>query len=146
MQLKFLNEVSDPVRTGTELKAKNGEFVMVAFVDSETGDPVDRVPESSAEVEIVVLEGEGNITCENFEKRIIKIGEKKKPHFVKRVYINLKEGVGYLMDVKLGQDSGWTNKCKCRLGARIGQSLYAWTQPFEVIDKRDKGMLFSLIM
>ncbi|XP_041997149.1 calmodulin-binding protein 60 A-like isoform X2 [Salvia splendens] len=148
LQLKFVyDQVSDTV-TGQELKGINNECLKLALVDSD-GNIVTCGSGSDAKAEILLLDdngdgGEDNISLENFERRIIQTGEKKKPHFAKSVYKSLKEGIADLNDLKLGHDKDRIKKYSCRLGARIMQNLdrttvlEAWTAPFTVIDKHDK--------
>ncbi|KAI3454543.1 hypothetical protein Pfo_011206 [Paulownia fortunei] len=149
LQLKFLDEVSVPVLTGKEIKGKAGSPMRVALVDKTTGLVVHCGPESSAKVEILVLNASGddnehNWSLEEFNNRIIREGDKKKPHFAKSNYIYLKEGVGILSNAKLGHDSNWMKSCKCRLGARIVENFRgikvqeASTESFLVLDSRSK--------
>ncbi|XP_020548363.1 calmodulin-binding protein 60 A-like isoform X2 [Sesamum indicum] len=149
LHLTFLDEVSGPVLTGKAIEGKGGTPMRVGLVDKITGQVVDCGPESSAKVEIVVLEAgdndnEQNLSLENFNDRIIRESDKKKPHFPKSNYIYLKEGVGILCNVKLGHDSRWMKSCKCRLGARIVENFgaikvqAAWTESFMVSDSRSK--------
>ncbi|KAH6807599.1 hypothetical protein C2S51_028707 [Perilla frutescens var. frutescens] len=144
--LKFLDEVLDPVHTSKELRGRKKYPLQVALLD-ETGQIVTCGPESSALVEIVLADasgkdGEHDVTHGNSERRIIKTEDKEKPHFAKSVNIDLKKGIGDLIDVKLGQPSHWTKNCKCSLGVRLAQKLKgitvqeAWTAPFEVKDNR----------
>lgn len=157
LQLKFLDKVSDTVQTGKEIKGINDECLQLALFDS-TDQIVSCGPESSAKVEIILLDAtsgneyddENNLTRENFERRIIREGDKKKPHFPRSFYIYLEKGVSVLTGVKLGHASDWTKNCNCRLGARIVQSFSgvdvreSWTAPFKVIDSRSTCKLFSL--
>lgn len=136
-KLKFLGEVSDPVYTGNEIEGKEGTAVKVALVDDVTEDTVDSRPESSAMVEILILDA-GD---ENFDNSIIIANNE--PHFCKPVYVNLEKGIGILRkNVKLGHNSAWIKGCKCRLGARIVQKFdgsrikEASTKSFTVLDKR----------
>ncbi|KAL0416976.1 UNVERIFIED_CONTAM: hypothetical protein Slati_3529500 [Sesamum latifolium] len=148
LHLTFLDEVSGPVLTGKAIEGKGGTPMRVALVDKITEQVVDCGPESSAKVEIVVLEAgdndnEHNFSLENFNNRITRESDKKKPHFPKSNYIYLKEGVGVLCNVKLGHDSRWMKSCKCRLGARIVEFggikvQAAWTESFMVSDSRSK--------
>lgn len=154
LQLKFLVEVSDTIQTGKEIKGINDECLQLALVDA-TGHIVNCGPESSARVEILLLDAneyddENQLTRENFERRIIREGDKKKPHFTRSVHIHLVKGVGVLTGVKLGHDSDWTKNCNCRLGARIVQNFSGvdvcetWTAPFKVVDCRSTCKLLSL--
>ncbi|KAK6148431.1 hypothetical protein DH2020_019343 [Rehmannia glutinosa] len=149
LQLKFLDEVCGPVLTGKAIRGKGGTPVRVALVDNTTGQIIQYGPESSAKVEILVLDASGDdnerdLSLEDFNKRIIREGDKKKPHFAKSNYIYLNEGVGILCNAKLGHDSRWMKCCKCRLGARIVGNFGgievrdASTESFMVLDSRSK--------
>ncbi|KAL0440856.1 UNVERIFIED_CONTAM: Calmodulin-binding protein 60 G [Sesamum radiatum] len=149
LHLTFVDEVSGPVLTGKAIEGKGGTPMRVALVDKITGQVVDCGPESSAKVEIVVLDAgdndnEQNLSLENFNNRIIRESDKKKPHFPKSNYIYLKKGVGVLCNVKLGHDSTWMKSCKCQLGARIVENFggikvqAAWTESFMFSDSRSK--------
>ncbi|KAL3835165.1 hypothetical protein ACJIZ3_009901 [Penstemon smallii] len=149
LELKFLDEVSDNVLTGKEIKGKGGTSVRVVLVDKTTGDIVENGPVASAKVEVLILEASPNDneqtwTLEDFNDRIIKESDEKKPHIRKSKYVYLKEGVAVLCDVRLGHDSIWTKSCECRLGARIVGNFSgvvvkeARTNSFMVSDKRSK--------
>ncbi|KAG8378992.1 hypothetical protein BUALT_Bualt07G0042000 [Buddleja alternifolia] len=149
LQLKFLDELSVPVLTGKEIKGKGGTPMTVALVDKITGGVIDCGPESSAKVEILVLDSSGDVDARNwsredFNNRIIREGNKKKPHFAKSNYIYLNEGIGSLSNSKLGHDSNWMKSCTCSLGARIVGNFdgikvqEAWTKSFVVLDSRSK--------
>ncbi|XP_057806286.1 calmodulin-binding protein 60 A-like [Salvia miltiorrhiza] len=145
LHLRFLDEAPDTVQTGNEIRGIKGEWLKLALCDA-SGHIVTCGRESSARVEIVLLDASGNdvennTTPENFERRIIRAGDKEKPHFAKIVYVNLEKGVGILNGLKLGHGKDWTKLCNCRLGARILANFVvqeAWTRPFKVIDKRGK--------
>ncbi|KAG8378991.1 hypothetical protein BUALT_Bualt07G0041900 [Buddleja alternifolia] len=149
LQLKFLDdEVCDPVLTGKEIKGKGDTPIRVALVDTITDQVVVCGPESSAKVEILVLDSSGedehNLNLENFNDMIISEGDKEKPHFAKCKYIHLKEGIGFLENIKLGHDKNHMKNCTCRLGARMVRNFdgikvqEAWTKSFTVMDKRNK--------
>ncbi|XP_042043561.1 calmodulin-binding protein 60 A-like isoform X1 [Salvia splendens] len=148
LQLKFVYDTVSDTVTGEELKGINDKWLKLVLVDSG-GNTVTCGSGSDAKVEILLLDvnengGEDNMSLENFDRRIIQTGEKKKPHFAKSVHISLKEGVADLNGLKLGHDKDRIKKYSCRLGARIAQNLdrttvlEAWTAPFTVIDKHDK--------
>ncbi|PIN04809.1 hypothetical protein CDL12_22652 [Handroanthus impetiginosus] len=146
--LKFLDKVSLPVLTGKVIEGEGGTPIKVALVDKITEEVVKCVPESSSKVEILILEAnnevnEGNWSVKDFNNRIISEGDKEKPHFAKRKYINLKDGTGTLCDTKLGHGADWMKSCKCRLGARMEsfggiKVQEAWTESFMVSDSRSK--------
>ncbi|KAL2515804.1 Calmodulin-binding protein 60 A [Forsythia ovata] len=138
-ELKFLDEVSDSVLTGKEIKGKGGNHIKVALVDNVTGRPVDSGSEASAKVEIFLEVGQ-----DNNADSIGRENDKTKPHFPKPVHVSLKQGIGFLSNVKLGHGSRWIRSCKCRLGARFvgkfdGSSVKeAWTESFKVLDSRSE--------
>ncbi|CAI9753916.1 unnamed protein product [Fraxinus pennsylvanica] len=149
LELKFLDEVSDPVLTGKEIKGKERTHIQVSLVDNVTGLLVVSGPEASARVEILVLEAGPNDNALNgslkdFNNSIIRENDKTKPHFPKPVYICLEKGIGVLSNVKLAHDSHWMKNCKCRLGARLVDTFdgctvkEAWTKSFMVQDSRRK--------
>lgn len=148
--LRFLDEVSEEVLTGQEIKGKGGLPIRVALVDKVTEDVIVSGPESSAKVEILFLEaGAGNENIQNhqdFISRIIKEIDKTKPHFAKSYHVYLEKGIGVLKNAKLANDANWTKICKCRLGAQVVEHLNgvkvqeAWTGPFSVSDNRGTCM------
>ncbi|GFQ03518.1 hypothetical protein PHJA_002495600 [Phtheirospermum japonicum] len=148
LTLKFLDEISGPVLTGKAIEGKGGTHVRVALVDKKTGQVVNCGPESSAKVEILVLDASGDdngqhsLSVEDFNRRIIRESDKKKPHFPKSNYIYLDKGVAVLHNAKLGHDSNWMKSCRCRLGAIIVGNFgginveEASTESFMVLDSR----------
>lgn len=155
LRLKFLDEVYLPVLTGKDIKGKGGTAMKLAVVDNTTEHLVNSGPEASGKVEILLLQvnhddNEHNWSTEDFNSKIIKESDTKKPHFTKGVYVNLKEGVGILGDVKLGHDSSWMKRCLCRLGARFIDNFSgsrvkeAWTESFMVEDSRSKCKSLSV--
>ncbi|GMQ10331.1 hypothetical protein CsSME_00053379 [Camellia sinensis var. sinensis] len=137
LQLQFLPKISLPVFTGT-----------LALIDSLTGQVVYSGPESSAKVEIVVLEGDfdgdegGNCTLEEFKNNIVREREGKKPLLTGDAFLNLKEGIGFVGEISFTDNSSWTRSRKFRLGARVVDNFdgirvsEAMTESFIVRDHR----------
>lgn len=155
LQLKFSDEVSLPVLTGKVLLGKTGKPMMVSLIDSTTGEVVDCEPESSAKVEMLLLDArdddkESNWSVEDFNNRIISENDKEKPQLAKNEakYIRLRKGVGTLCKLKLGHDARWMKSCKCRLVARVVENFRgnvvkeALTESFVVSDSRSKRKYF----
>ncbi|GMH01309.1 hypothetical protein Nepgr_003148 [Nepenthes gracilis] len=148
LQLKFINALSLPVFTGTRIEGEDGSAIKVAVVDALTDEIANSGPESSAKVEIVVLEGdfdsdEGESwTKEEFQNNIVKEREGKKPLLTGDVYLNLKDGVGFVGEVSFTDNSSWTRSRRFRLGARLSGNSdgarvkEAKTEPFIVRDHR----------
>ncbi|CAH9069600.1 unnamed protein product [Cuscuta epithymum] len=148
LKLKFIDSISPPVFTGTRIEGEDCSGFRVSLVDGLTGQVVTTGPESSAKVELVVLEGdfdndEGNSwTAEEFRDNIVRAREGKKPLLNGDVFLNLKEGVGFVGDISFTDNSSWTRSRKFRLGARFFDSfdgikvLEAKTESFIVRDHR----------
>ncbi|KAA8542633.1 hypothetical protein F0562_023868 [Nyssa sinensis] len=125
LQLQFINNLSLPVFTGTRIEGEDSSTLKVALVDAVTGQIVCSGPESSAKVEIVVLEGDfdgeegDNWTIEEFKNNIVKEREGKKPLLTGDPILNLKEGTGLVGEISFTDNSSWTRSRKFRLGARV---------------------------
>ena len=125
LQLQFLPKISLPVFTGTRIEGEDCNTLKVALFDAVTGKVVSSGPESSAKVEIVVLEGdfdgdeEHNWTIEEFENNIVREREGKKCLLMGDALLNLKEGIGLVGEISFTDNSSWTRSRKFRLGARV---------------------------
>ena len=118
------------------------------MIDAITGQTVISGPESSAKVEIVVLEGDfdgdenDNWTVEEFKNNIVREREGKKPLLTGDAFVNLKEGTGFVSEISFTDNSSWTRSRRFRLGARVvdkidGTSIReAKTESFIVRDHR----------
>ncbi|KAF9625698.1 hypothetical protein IFM89_026278 [Coptis chinensis] len=149
LELQFRNKLSLPVFTGSKIEGGEGSIVEVALVDTLTDTVVLSGPESSAKVEIVVLEGDfeldddGSWTVEVFNNNIVKEREGKRPLLTGDCILNLKEGIGGIGDLFFTDNSSWTRSRKFRLGARVVGDNYdgirireAMTESFVVKDHR----------
>jgi hypothetical protein len=126
----------------------NGSNIQVALIDALTGQTLITGPESSAKVEIVVLEGDfdgdenDNWTGEEFKNNIVREREGKKPLLTGDAFVNLKEGTGVVGEISFTDNSSWTRSRRFRLGARVvdkidGTSIReAKTESFIVRDHR----------
>ncbi|KAM7479935.1 hypothetical protein LguiA_028148 [Lonicera macranthoides] len=125
LQLQFLNTLALPVFTGTRIEGEECTTLKVALFDAFTGQVVSFGPESSAKVEIVVLEGdfdgdERNYwTLEEFKNNIVREREGKKPLLTGELFFDLKEGIGLVGEISFTDNSSWTRSRKFRLGARV---------------------------
>lgn len=124
LQLQFLNNLSLPVFTGARIEGDDST-IKVALVDTLTGQIVTSGPESSAKVEIVVLEGDfdgdesDNWTIEEFKNNIVREREGKKPLLTGDAFLTLKEGIGSVGEISFTDNSSWTRSRRFRLGARV---------------------------
>uniref|UniRef100_A0A5B7AC87 Calmodulin-binding protein 60 A n=1 Tax=Davidia involucrata TaxID=16924 RepID=A0A5B7AC87_DAVIN len=125
LQLQFINSLSLPVFTGTRIEGEDSSTLKVALVDAITGHVVCSGSESSARVEIAVLEGDfdgeegDNWTLEEFKNNIVREREGKKPLLTGDAFFNLKEGIGLVGEISFTDNSSWTRSRKFRLGARV---------------------------
>ncbi|XP_076908318.1 calmodulin-binding protein 60 A-like isoform X2 [Bidens hawaiensis] len=125
MQLQFLSRLSLPVFTGTRIEGEDCNTLKVAIIDACTGKTVSYGNESSAAVEIVVLEGDfdnnedNNWTPEEFTNNIVKQRQGKMNLLTGNALLNLKEGVGLVGDLSFTDNSSWTRSRKFRLGAQV---------------------------
>ncbi|POO01158.1 Calmodulin-binding protein [Trema orientale] len=150
LKLQFLNHLSLPVSTGSQIEGEEYSTLQIALVDCFTGQIVKYGPESSARVEIVVLEDDfdgdegDNWTVEEFKNRIVREGEGKKPVLTGDTVLNLKDGVGYVGEISFTDNSSWTGGGRFRLGARIVDNsdgtrvLEAKTESFHVMDHHEE--------
>lgn len=124
LQLQFENGICLPVFTGARIEGEDGSNLRISLVDAVTGKVVSTGPESSAKVEIVVLEGdfeeEGGIWMpEEFKSNIVKEREGKKALLTGDVIFYLKDGVGVVGEISYTDNSSWTRSRRFRLGARV---------------------------
>lgn len=129
-------------------------MLQVALVDCFTGQIVKSGPESSAKVEIVVLEGDfdseegDNWTVEEFKNNIVREREGKKPLLTGDPVLNLKDGEGSAGDISFTDNSSWTRSRRFRLGARLVDNFdgtrvkEAKTESFIVRDHRGECECF----
>lgn len=148
LQLQFLPKISLPIFTGSRIEGEDCNTLKVALVDNLTGKIVYSGLESSAKVEIVVLEGDfdgdegGNWTLEEFNNNIVRERAGKKPLLTGDLLFPLEEGIGLVGEIYFTDNSSWTRSRKFRLGARVVDSFEgvrvreAKTESFIVRDHR----------
>lgn len=130
LQLQFLNNLSLPVFTGARIEGdrierEESSALKVALVDAFTGQIVISGRESSAKVEILVLEGDfdgdesDSWTIEEFKNNIVREREGKKPLLTGDVIVVLKDGIGSVGEISFTDNSSWTRSRRFRLGARV---------------------------
>ncbi|KAF5792812.1 putative CALMODULIN-BINDING PROTEIN60 [Helianthus annuus] len=125
LQLQFLSGLSLPVFTGTRIEGGDCNTLKVALIDACTGKTVSCGIESSARVEIVVLEGDfdsnddNNWTLEEFTNNIVRERQGKKNLLTGNAFLNLSGGIGLVGDISFTDNSSWTRSRKFRLGAQV---------------------------
>ncbi|KAI3931152.1 hypothetical protein MKX01_029342 [Papaver californicum] len=149
LQLQFRSRLALPLFTGGKVEGEQGAAIHVVLLDANTGHVVTFGPESSAKLDIVVLEGDfsnednENWTREEFESRTVKEREGKRPLLTGDLVVTLKEGVGTLGDLTFTDNSSWIRSRKFRLGLKVSSGYCkglrireAKTEAFMVKDHR----------
>ncbi|KAJ1279576.1 hypothetical protein BS78_04G165800 [Paspalum vaginatum] len=149
LQLQFRSQLALPIFTGGKVEGEQGAAIHVVLLDANTGCVVTSGPESSAKLDILVLEGDFNKeededwTEEEFESNIVKEREGKRPLLTGDLQVTLKEGVGTIGELTFTDNSSWIRSRKFRLGLRIAPGFCggirvreAKTEAFPVKDHR----------
>ncbi|KAH7423135.1 hypothetical protein KP509_12G041000 [Ceratopteris richardii] len=124
LKLEFSNKLCLPLFTGGKVEGDQCLPVLVLLKDASTGQVINSRPESSAKLEVVVLDGDfanedDEWTAEDFENNVVKEREGKRPLLTGDLTITLKEGVGTLGDLTFTDNSSWIRSRKFRLGVRV---------------------------
>ncbi|RZR77358.1 hypothetical protein BHM03_00002399 [Ensete ventricosum] len=149
LQLHFRTRLSLSHFTGGKVEGEQGAEIHVVLIDANTGHVVTSGPESSAKLEVVVLEGDFNNednddwTEEEFDSHVVKEREGKRPLLTGDLSVSLKEGVGTLGELTFTDNSSWIRSRKFRLGLKIASGFCdgirireAKTEAFTVKDHR----------
>ncbi|CAD6251679.1 unnamed protein product [Miscanthus lutarioriparius] len=149
LQLQFRTRLSLALFTGGKVEGEQGAAIHVVLFDAGTGCVVSSGPESSAKLDIVVLEGDFNNedeegwTGEEFDSHVVKEREGKRPILTGDLQVTLKEGVGTIGELTFTDNSSWIRSRKFRLGLKIASGFCegvrireAKTEAFMVKDHR----------
>ena len=149
LQLQFRTKLSLPLFTGGKVEGEQGAAIHIVLIDANTGQLVTTGSESSAKLDIVVLEGDfndeddANWTQEDFDSHVVKEREGKRPLLTGEVQVTLKEGVGTLGELTFTDNSSWIRSRQFRLGLKIAAGYCdnlrireAKTEAFTVKDHR----------
>lgn len=125
LQLQFRSRLSLPIFTGGKVEGEQGAAIHVVLIDANNSHVITSGPESSAKVDILVLEGDfsneddEDWTEEEFESHVVKEREGKRPLLTGDLQVSLKEGVGTLGELTFTDNSSWIRSRKFRLGLKI---------------------------
>ncbi|KAK1391594.1 hypothetical protein POM88_010650 [Heracleum sosnowskyi] len=149
LQLHFRSRLSLPLFTGGKVEGEQGATIHMVLLDANTDHVVTFGPESTAKLDIVVLEGDFNNeddedwTQEEFESHVVKEREGKRPLLTGDLQVTLKEGVGTLGELTFTDNSSWIRSRKFRLGLKVSSGYCegirireAKTEAFTVKDHR----------
>lgn len=124
LQLRFLSHLPETMFTGNRLLSKDRSPIKVVLCNSVSGQIVTCSPLSSLKVTIVVLDGDfgpddrEDWTVQEFDNKLVKTREGKRPLVAGEATVTLKDGVGYIGDLNFTDNSKWSRSGKFRLGAK----------------------------
>ncbi|GFS32652.1 calmodulin-binding protein [Actinidia rufa] len=148
LKLQFLDKLSLPILTGTEIKGQDNASIRIALCDGFTGQLVNYGPEASAMVELVAIENDFNgyegddWSQEEFDSKIVRETEGIKSPLIGDVYLKLENGIGFIDNIRFRHTKCWRKRHEFRLGAKIVDGFHgvrvreAKTEPFTVGDRR----------
>ncbi|CAM6025459.1 unnamed protein product [Sphagnum balticum] len=149
LRLQFRNKLALPLFTGGKVEGEQGTAIHVVLLDASTGQVVTAGPESSAKLDVVVLEGDFAVDDEEnwiqteFENAEVRERDGKRPLLTGELSVTLKDGVGTLGELTFTDNSSWIRSRKFRLGVKISSGFCeglrireAKTEAFTVKDHR----------
>ncbi|KAI0511166.1 hypothetical protein KFK09_011791 [Dendrobium nobile] len=125
LQLQFKSKLSLPIFTGGKVEGDQGATIHIVLIDANNGHVVTSGLESSAKLDILVLEGDFNNEDdddwdeEEFESHVVKERDGKRPLLTGDLQVSLKEGVGTIGELIFTDNSSWIRSRKFRLGLKI---------------------------
>ncbi|KAG6590470.1 Calmodulin-binding protein 60 G, partial [Cucurbita argyrosperma subsp. sororia] len=153
-KLVFCNQPPSTIFTNNEIKAENGEALVVAICDATTNAIIRTGRLASALVGLVVVNGdydETNSSLSELSRNILSPRDGKRPLLVGNgIKLNLENGVAFIKCVSITDNSSWMKSKKFRLVAKfIDEKVlamfptvgFAVSQSFRVMDHRGEGKL-----
>jgi hypothetical protein len=125
LRLQFRNKLALPLFTGSKVEGEHGTAIHVMLLDASTSQVVTAGPESSAKLDVVVLEGDFSVDDEDnwkqvdFENAMVRERDGKRPLLTGELSVTLKDGVGTLGDLTFTDNSSWIRSRKFRLAVKI---------------------------
>lgn len=159
MQLHFVNSLPTPIFTGSRIEAEDAAPIKIVLKDAGSQATVQSGPLSSIKVEILPLDGDfgsdgsEDWTEKQFNDRVVRERDGKRPLVTGELIIQLREGVGSIGDVSFTDNSSWIRSRKFRLGARVLQKSSsgevrikeARSEAFVVKDHRGECKFYTAI-
>ncbi|KAI6684966.1 hypothetical protein NL676_030879 [Syzygium grande] len=131
LRLRFVNKLPATIFTSSQIEAEDGTPLEIELVDGRTNERVTSGPLSLIKIEIVILDGdfgsdEGeDWTEKEFNCKITREREGKRPLITGELTVMLQGGVGCLRNLIITDNSSWMRSRKFRLGARVVQKVSA---------------------
>ncbi|CAK9227776.1 unnamed protein product [Sphagnum troendelagicum] len=125
LRLQFRNKLALPLFTGSKVEGEHGTAIHVMLLDASTSQVVTAGPESSAKLDVVVLEGDFAVDDEenwkqvDFENAMVRERDGKRPLLTGELSVTLKDGVGTLGDLTFTDNSSWIRSRKFRLAVKM---------------------------
>ncbi|KAI4365103.1 hypothetical protein MLD38_021121 [Melastoma candidum] len=149
LKLRMEMKVSRPVYTTKNLVGDSGNSIRISLIDAENGQTIIRGPMSSIKVRVVVLGGNFDQEDhkfwdpEEFYRYITKGRTHKGPLLIGDLQVTLKEGVGFINNLRVMDNSSWMPDGKFRIGVHVDSGYYevtrireAFSEPIVVLEKR----------
>ncbi|KAH6826477.1 hypothetical protein C2S53_014331 [Perilla frutescens var. hirtella] len=124
LQLRFHSNLPETLFTGNMLRSEDRSPIKLVLFDSVSKQIMTCGPLSSLKVAIVVLDGDfgsddqEDWTTQEFEGKLVKNRDGKRPLVAGEVTVTLKDGVGSIGDLCFTDNSKWSRSGKFRLGAK----------------------------
>ncbi|CAM6034920.1 unnamed protein product [Sphagnum compactum] len=155
LQLVFKNKLPTQLFTATQVKAEDGSAICVQLLDVMTNQVVSVGPESTAKLQIIVLEGDfaaaedddlGPYSNNLEAHHIVKERNGKRPLLIGDLLVTLKEGEGFLGEFQFTDNSSWVRSQHFCLGIKVAPGYCEGTlvrvgntERFKVKDHRGKS-------
>ncbi|RLM92386.1 calmodulin-binding protein 60 B-like isoform X1 [Panicum miliaceum] len=146
-KLAFRTPPQLPIFTGSKIEDASGAPLEIVLVDADTGSPA-ALPQA-LRVELVPLfgdfppDGREDWAPEEFQKRVVKEREGKRPLLTGEVGLTVREGRATVSELQFTDNSSWVRCRKFRIGVRVVPGSYdgariqeAMTEAFVVRDHR----------
>ncbi|KAK6143879.1 hypothetical protein DH2020_024227 [Rehmannia glutinosa] len=151
LQLQFRNNLAHTLFTNSRVLSEDRSPVRIVLYDSISKEIITSGPLSSLKVSIVVLDGDfgpddrEDWPTEEFNKKLVKNREGKRPLVTGEYTVSLQNGVGYIGEISFTDNSSWIRSGKFRLGAKVHSSSAdfsireAMSNAFKVKDHRGES-------
>lgn len=125
LQLLFGSNFPDTLFTCNRLLSEDRNPVQIVMYNPVAKQIITCGPLSSLKVTIAVLDGDfdqEDWTTKEYERKLVKNREGKRPLIAGELIVTLKNGVGYIGDVSFTDNSSWSRTGKFRLAAKANSS------------------------
>ncbi|XP_051145605.1 calmodulin-binding protein 60 B-like isoform X2 [Andrographis paniculata] len=150
LQLQFDSTLAPTLFTGSRVLSRDRCPIKVVLYDSTSNKVVSSGPLSSIKVSVVVIDGDFETddredwTVNEFERKIVKNRDGKRPLVTGELTVALQNGVGHIGNIVFTDNSSWIRSGKFRLGVKVTNSdetviREARSNAFKVKDHRGES-------